>query len=50
VGSHAAGLPNELEAYQDVEHVREELAIAPIIGELAALDGTAAAHETRDRR
>lgn len=33
VGRHTAGFPSELEAYEDVEHVREELAIAPIVGE-----------------
>ena len=33
VGRHTDGFPSELEAYQVVEHVREELAIAPIIGE-----------------
>jgi hypothetical protein len=49
VGRHATGPPSELEAHQDVG-VREELALAPIIGELAGRDGTAAAHETRDRR
>jgi hypothetical protein len=32
VGSHAAGFPGELEACQDVERFRRELANAPIIG------------------
>jgi uncharacterized protein YegP (UPF0339 family) len=35
VGRHTAGFPSELEAYEDVEHVRKELAVAPIIGENA---------------
>jgi hypothetical protein len=44
VGRHAAGFPSELEAYRDVERVREELANAPIIGEnrrlpIAAIPG-----------
>jgi hypothetical protein len=33
VGMHTAGFPSEPEAYEDVEHVRGELAIAPIVGE-----------------
>lgn len=33
VGMHSSGFPSELEAYQDVELVREELAVAPIVGE-----------------
>jgi hypothetical protein len=33
VGSHTAGFPSELEAYEDAEHVREELAVAHITGE-----------------
>lgn len=33
VGMHTAGFPSGLEAYEDVEHVREELAIAPIVSE-----------------
>jgi hypothetical protein len=33
VGSHTPGFPGELEAYEDVDHVRGDLAIAPIIGE-----------------
>ena len=33
VGMHSAGFPSGLEAYEDVEHVREELAVAPIVGE-----------------
>lgn len=35
VGMHTAGFPSELAAYEDVEHVRAEVAIAPIIGETA---------------
>ena len=33
VGRHGTGFPSELEAYQDVERVRGELANAAIIGE-----------------
>jgi len=33
VGMHTAGFPSELEAYEDVEHVREQLGVAPILGE-----------------
>jgi hypothetical protein len=35
VDRHAAGFPSELEAYQDVERLREELTNAPVIGEQA---------------
>jgi uncharacterized protein YegP (UPF0339 family) len=34
VGSNTAGFASELEACQDVEHVRAELASAPIVGEV----------------
>ena len=53
VGIHTAGFPSELEAYEDVEHVREELAVAPIVGEsesehaiveVVMFDGAAARH------
>jgi hypothetical protein len=38
IGTDTGGFASELEAYEDVERVRDELANAPIIG------------ETRDRR
>jgi len=42
VGRHFAAFPSELEAHQDAQRVREELADAPIIGESAPKDaGTA---------
>ena len=37
IGRHAAGFSSGLEAHQDVERIREELANAPIIGESGSL-------------
>lgn len=34
VGRHAEGFPTELEARLDAEHVRQEIATAPITGEV----------------
>jgi len=44
IGRHGSGLSSELEAYQDVERVREELANPSILGEsrrlpIAAIPG-----------
>jgi hypothetical protein len=33
VGMHTVGFPSELEAYENVERVREEIAVVPIVGE-----------------
>jgi len=48
VGRHTAGFPSELEAHEDVEHVRAELAIAPIIAETEpkAASEVAPGHQT----
>ena len=51
VGSHTVGFPSELEAHEDVEHVRMELGMAPIIGEVVDVDGgwRLGRHETGGR-
>jgi uncharacterized protein YegP (UPF0339 family) len=47
VGSHTGGFPSELEAYEDIEHVRKALGMAQIVGELVEVDGgPGGAHET----